>query len=248
MPARRRRSLVRSPSLRLEMWDAKMKGDIYKIQLEAVKPHALPIVASYQAIHELLISRVKEILSRFDSESSLLQEYMWYAEKMWKLTQQYGSNALQKEADALYLWYLARGRNDIALRMIAQALGIKISSLEYIVEKILTPVLISIIGKGALMADGSEQILIEYAGKIATISGYIDLSNMDVGDVVTIRCYVKIREDSDYKLYRSETFEGKQPEPALYMLPRLSGFALKTTLQQTAGAYKSFDYLFVKGV
>jgi hypothetical protein len=71
---------------------------------------------------------------------------------------------------------------------------------------------------------------------------------MDAGDVVTIRVYVKIREDSDYKLYRSETFEGKQGEPALYMLPRLSGFAFKATLQQTAGAYKSFDYLFVKGV
>jgi len=248
MPARRRRSYVRSPYLRLKMWDAKMKGDIYEIQLEAVKPLALPIVGSYQATHELLISRVKEILSRLNSEPSLLQEYMWYAEKMWKLTQRYGSDALQKEADALYLWYLARGRNDIALRMIAQALGIKISSLEHIVEKTLAPILTSIIGKGTLMADGSEQSLIEYAGEIATISGYIDLSNMDEGDTVIIRCYVKIREDSDYKLYRSETFEGKQPEPALYILPKLSGLAFKTTLQQTAGAYKSFDYLFVKGI
>jgi hypothetical protein len=230
------------------MWDAKMKGDIYKTQLEAVKPHALPRVASYQATHELLISTVKQILSRLNSEPHLLQEYMWYAEKMWKLTQQYSSNALQREADALYLWYLARGRSDITLRMVAQALGIKISPLEYIAEKTLTPLLISIVGKGTIIADGSEQTLIEYAGRIAQISGYVDLSNMDVGDVVAIRCYVKIREDSDYRLYHSETFEGKQPEPALYMLPRLSGFTLKTTLQQTAGAYKSYDYLFVKGV
>jgi hypothetical protein len=229
------------------MWDAKMKGDIYKIQLEAVKPHTLPKVASYQAIHELLISKVKEILSSLNPEQPLIQEYMWYAEKMWKFTQQYNSNALQKEADALYLWYLARGRNDIALRMIAQALGIKISSLENIVEKILAPILISIIGKGTLIADGTEQTLIEYAGRITTISGYIDLGNMDVGDVVTIRSYVKIREDSDYKLYHSEIFEGNQLKPALYILPRLSGIAFKTTLQQTAGAFKSYDFLFVKG-
>jgi hypothetical protein len=70
---------------------------------------------------------------------------------------------------------------------------------------------------------------------------------MDVGDVVTIRSYVKIREDSDYKLYHSEIFEGNQLKPALYILPRLSGIAFKTTLQQTAGAFKSYDFLFVKG-
>jgi hypothetical protein len=247
MPARRRRSLIRSAVQRAEMWDAKMKGDIYKIQLEAVKDRALRRVAAYQSMHEQLIATVKRIVAG-SPEPFLVQEYMWFAEKMLKLLITYNDDALQKEADALYLWYLARGRNDVTLRMVAQSLGIKISPLEHIAERVLTPLLISIVGKGTIIADGSEQTLIEYAGRIASISGYVDLSNMDVGDAVTIRCYVKIREDSDYKLYRSETFEGKQPEPALYMLPRLSGFALKTTLQQTSGAYKSYDYLFVKGV
>jgi hypothetical protein len=247
MPARRRRSLIRSAVQRTEMWDAKMKGDIYKVQLEAVKDRALRRVAAYQSMHEQLIATVKRIVAE-SPEPFLVQEYMWFAEKMLKLLITYNDDALQKEADALYLWYLARGRSDITLRMVAQSLGIKISPLEHIAERVLTPLLISIVGKGTIIADGSEQTLIEYAGRVASISGYVDLSNMDAGDAVTIRCYVKIREDADYKLYRSETFEGKQPEPALYMLPRLSGFAFKTTLQQTSGAYKSYDYLFVKGV
>jgi hypothetical protein len=248
MPARRRRSLVRDPVLRTQMWEAKVKGDIYAQQLEAVKPLALPAVASYQATHEYLISVVKGVLSALGTEQSLVQEYMWYAEKMWKYTQQYGGSALQKQADALYLWYLARGRNDVALRAIAQSLGIKISPLEEIAEAVLAPALISVVGRGTVTADGTEQVLLEYAGRISTIAGYVDLSNMDAGDVVVIRSYVKVSPDEDFRLYRSETFEGRQIETALYLLPRLSGFAMRVTLQQTAGTYKSFDFLFVKGV
>jgi len=248
MPPRRRRSLIRSPIQRTQMWDAKMKGDIYSIQLTATKPLALPKVASYQTTHEQLISIVKQALSNYPSEIPILQEYMWFAEKLWKLTQTYTSKALQYEADALYLWYLARGRADLALRTVAKGLNINISSLEDIVNRVLTPALISIVKKDTIVANGTEQVLIEYVGRISTISGYVDLSNMEDGDTVIIRSYVKIKEDKDYVLYRPETFINKQLEPALHLLPRVTGVAMKVTLQQTTGTYKSFDYLFVKGV
>jgi len=247
MPARRRRSLVRDPVLRTMMWEAKVKGDIYAQQLEAVKPFALPAVAGYQATHERLISTVKSVLAALGTEQSLVQEYMWYAEKLWKYTQQYGGDALQRQADALYLWYLARGRSDAALRAVAQSLGIKISPLEEIVERVLAPALISVVAKGTLTADGTEQALLEYSGRISTIAGYVDLGNMEEGDAVVIRIYVRVTEDSDFRLYRSETFEGRQIESALYVLPRLSGLAMRVTLQQTAGTFKTFGYLFVKG-
>ena len=107
--------------------------------------------------------------------------------------------------------------------------------------------LLRILRKGTLVADGSEQTLIEYSGAVALISGYVDLSNMTDGDEVAITSYVKIKEDGDYIVYRREVFTGKQPEPALYILPRPAGLAYKVTLQQTAGVYKSFDYLFIKG-
>jgi hypothetical protein len=207
----------------------------------------MPRVASYQATHETLISTVKNVLSQFPSEAPILQEYMWYAEKLWKLTQQYRSQALQSQADALYLWYLARGRNDLALRVTAKTLGISISPIEEIMDKILSPLLLKIIGKGTILTDGTEQTIIEYKGTVSLISGYIDLTNMEEGDITTIKSYAKIREDGEYVLYRTETFTGKHPEPALYLLPRLAGYAYKVTIQQTAGPYKNYDYLFVKG-
>jgi hypothetical protein len=229
------------------MWDKKMSGEIYATLLPPLKKLAMPKVAGYQSIHENLISTVKNALSNFPSEIPILQEYMWYAEKLWKFTQHYGDKALQNEADALYLWYLARGRNELALRFVAKALGISISPLEEIMDKILSPILLKIIAKNTILADGTEQTLLEYSGAISLISGYIDLSNMVEGDEVTITSYVKIKEGGDYVRYRSENFTGKQPEPALYLLPRLVGIASKVTLKQTSGSYKNFDYLFVKG-
>jgi len=246
MPARRRRSLGRYASLRFRLWDAKVKGDVYATQLKAVKPVVLDRVAHYQVIHEYLISLVRNIVGQYGVEGALVQEYMWYAQKLWKFTQMYRSNALQIQADALFLWYLARGRNEVVLRAIAKALGIKISSTEVIFERVGLVILLEEIGKGTLVADGTEQTVVEYVGT-AVIQGYIDLQNMEAGDEVRIKVYVKVREDGDYKLYEESTYADVQPKPAICFVPRLSGFAFKTTLQQTAGVFKSFDYVFVRG-
>lgn len=247
MPARRRRSMDRSPINRLEMWNRKMNPSVYATVLEKTKPLALPKVAGYQVTHEYIISLVKSALQNYPSEIAIMQEYMWYAEKMWKISQKYKSTALQNEADALFLYYLARGRNENALRTIALAFNIKISSSDIIFERIGVPALLSIIGKGTILTDGTEQTILTYVG-LAIIQGYIDLSNMTEGDEVTIRIYVKIKETGDYKLYAPETYYGKQPAPAIYVTPKLSGYAFKVTIQQTQGTYKSFDYLFTKSL
>jgi len=247
MPARRRRTASRSPSQRFRMWDAKVKGDVYATQLKAVKPIVLDRVATYQATHEYLISMVRNIVGQYGDEGALIHEYLWYAQKLWKFAHTYKSKALQLQSDALFLWYLARGREEVLLRTIASSLGIKISSSEEIWERIGVPALLAVIGKGTLTADGTQQILLEYLGT-AVIQGYIDLSNMAEGDQVRIRSYVRIREDGDYKPYGDEIYDGIQPQPALYHMPRLSGYAFRVTLQQTAGVYKSFDYLFVRGL
>jgi len=246
MPARRRRTASRSPSQRFRMWDAKVKGDVYATQLKAVKPIVLDRVATYQATHEYLISMVRNIVGQSGDEGALIHEYLWYAQKLWKFAHTYKSKALQLQSDALFLWYLARGRNEVILRTVALALGIKISSTENIIERIWVPILLQEIGKGTLIADGTEQTLLEYVG-MAMIQGYIDLQNMTEGDTVRIRAYVKIIEDGDYKLYEEEVYSGAQPQPALYFVPKLSGYAFKATLEQIAGVYKSFDYVFVRG-
>lgn len=247
MPARRRRTLSRSPIERAMLWDAKMRGDVYATQLSATKSLALPKIASYMTTHEYLISIVKNVTSQMSAESSRTQEYMWYAQKMERLVRTYKSDALQKEADSLYLWFLSRGLNDVALRAIAQALGIRISTLETIMERIMAPLLLKVIAEGSITANGTEQTLLEYHG-LAIISGYIDLSSMDLEDTVIIKAYVKMEKGGDWVLYRPETFVGKQTEPALYIMPRLSAYAFKITIQQTTGTFKTFKYLFIKGV
>jgi len=247
MPAKRRHGIPRPPSRRFEMWDKKMDPGVYSYTLSKTKLIGGPDEMNYQTVFENLLNIVKKILQDTD-EYSNTQAYMWYAEKLWSLTQKYSGPALQKEADALYLWHLARGRNDTVLRIIAKSLGVNISSLESILENVMAPLLLSIVKQGSITTDGSEQTIVEYTGNISQISGYIDLSNMQDGDTVTIRTYVKIIPDGEYRLYDGETFVGKQESPALYILPRLTGVAYKVTIQQTSGLYKSFDYLFVKGV
>lgn len=244
---RRRATLTRSPILRATMWDKKVDGQTYAAQLAASKPLALPRVAEYQVEHEHLISIVKGILEKF-ALTPQTHEYMWYASKLYGLLRKYSGQALKKEVDAVFLYYLAKGMDEMALRLIARALGIKVSTIEDISEKVLSPILLRVITSGTLIADGTEQTLLEYTGNVAMISGYIDLSNMRFGDEVSISIYVKLRPDGEYRLYRKEEFIGAQEEPAIYMLPRLSGVGIKVTLQQTSGTYRGFDYYFAKGV
>ena len=245
MPARRRRTLSRSSAQRTELWNRKVKGDIYALQLPAVKKLALDRVAMYQATHEYLIDLVRNIVGQIGSEPHLIQEYMWYAQKLWSFTQKYSSKALQIQADALFLWYLARGRDELTLRTIAYSLGIKISKTEDILGKIGRVAILSKVAEGTLEANGSEQTVMEYIG-LTEIGGYIDLSNMTDGDEVRIKIYVKIKEDGKYATLIDETFSDKQPKPAVYIVPKLSGYAFKVTLQQTKGTYKTFDYFFAQ--
>jgi len=247
MPARRRRSLFTYPIERTRMWDAKMNPEVYREYLLATKPRALEKVAKYQSSFQTILTNVKGVIVQLEENPSLTQEYMWYAEKLWKYTQTYSSQGLQLQADALFLWYLARGLREDVLRAIARTLGIKISDTEIIMERLGVPAMLKVIAKGSIITNGTEQQILEYVG-LATISGWIDLSNMKFGDEIIIRVYTKIKEDGDYVLYTSEPYMGEQTKPALCILPRLTGYAYRVTIEQTAGSYKSFDYLFVKGL
>uniref|UniRef100_A0A7J3JQ24 Uncharacterized protein n=1 Tax=Ignisphaera aggregans TaxID=334771 RepID=A0A7J3JQ24_9CREN len=247
MPAKRRRTLSRSPILRAIMWDKKMDAETYSEYLQVTKPLALTKITEYQALHETLISMVKSMLEKVGRVHETHQ-YMWYTTKLYKLTKIYSGEALNKEATIIFLEYLIRGLNESILRAIALTLGIKIGSLADILEKQLSPLLIKIISQGTIIADGTEQTLLEYVGDIALISGYINLSNMREDDKVIVSSYIKLTPTSDYVLYHSEVFSGQQTEPALYVHPRLSGVALKVTLRQVSGIYKSFEYLFVKSI
>ena len=94
---------------------------------------------------------------------------------------------------------------------------------------------------GVVKADGTEQTLVEYVG-IGVVKGYIDLSEMEDGDEVIVAQYVRVDKQTGWKRYAREVYTDKQEDPALYITPKPCDYALKITLQQTKGNYRSFIY------
>lgn len=75
---------------------------------------------------------------------------------------------------------------------------------------------------GTLIADGFEQTITE-AVHLMKISGYIDFSNMEVGDEVVIRQYMRVKEDGPYKKYGEQIYVDVQDPPLLYITTKKSG-------------------------
>jgi len=101
--------------------------------------------------------------------------------------------------------------------------------------------------EGTLTADGSEQTVVEATGTLEfQLDGYIDLSNMASGDTVVVREYMKIASGGNYVKYAEETYSGAQSIPLLHIVTKPARYALKVTLQQTAGTNRDYPYQFFK--
>lgn len=98
--------------------------------------------------------------------------------------------------------------------------------------------------RGDITADGTEQALLEFEG-VGKISGHVNMENTTDGDVVVIRQYIKVKDGGAYVKYAEETYSGTQALPLVHITPKAVDVALKVTLQQTAGAFKTFEYSFV---
>jgi len=137
MTRRRRAVAHRTVAQRLRMWDRKLEPDTYAVYLTQVKDMARDKFLRYQAVHEYLIKIVKDVVSKHPDETARQHAYMWFAQGLWYCTQRYSDTALQREADSLYIYYLCLGLKDEALREVASRLGVKISPISYIVEKVI---------------------------------------------------------------------------------------------------------------
>jgi hypothetical protein len=102
-----------------------------------------------------------------------------------------------------------------------------------------------ILAEGTVTADGTEQTVLEAQG-IMNLEGYIDLSQMANTDTVTIRRYVKIQQNGEYRLHGEETYAGIQAQPIIRFPPIAGLYGIKITLKQTSGTYKNFPYQFFK--
>lgn len=182
---RKRRSLAyRTASQRVRKWDAKVKGDVYAMILEDVKPLALERFAPYQVTHEWLISLVKNIIGKYGFDHQITQEYMWYAQRLWYLTQRYRSKALQLESDAIFVYYVYRGRSETILREIASALGIKISSWDNIYRRL---------GMSEeIIYRGTKRALKETLERVATDTTDVDITYDAEGRIKEITKYDKV--------------------------------------------------------
>lgn len=97
--------------------------------------------------------------------------------------------------------------------------------------------------EGNLDADGSEQTVVEYAG-LGRLSGYIDLSEMQAGDAVEVKEYGVALTGGAYALHASEQYGGAQALPMLHVSPKPSYVAVKVTLRQFAGVFRSYPNSF----
>ena len=98
--------------------------------------------------------------------------------------------------------------------------------------------------QGNLDADGSEQILVEYTG-VGKLYGTVDLHEMQIGDKVVLRQYIKLLPNSDFQKYAEESYSGTQENPVVYFLEKATDVAIKITLQQTEGIFRSSEHNFM---
>jgi len=140
MVRRRRRTIDRNPINRVIMWDSKLEPETYGRYLVLTKEIARRAFTRYQFIHEELIRIVKQVLSKYPSEVAREHAYMWFAQGIWYITQRYSDKALQKEADALFTYFLFLGLREDALREIAEKLGVKISDYDTLLDPVAMPV------------------------------------------------------------------------------------------------------------
>ncbi|MEM2249935.1 MAG: hypothetical protein QXO00_02390 [Candidatus Bathyarchaeia archaeon] len=105
------------------------------------------------------------------------------------------------------------------------------------------------LGSGKFKTSETEEIVFEYAKtEPFTISGYINLKEMEEGDTIIIREYVKLATNGDYTLYAEEEYNGKQKEPILHISKRPAMNGIKITIQQTKGTFKQVSWEFYGGV
>ena len=107
--------------------------------------------------------------------------------------------------------------------------------------------MVQVLKEGTLIADGSKQTLLEFT-EFGTVEGYINLSNMEAGDTITIQYYLKAKKDGDYHLYHSETYSDVQTNPTVHFVKLPTKYGCKIILEQTHGVHQSLDYIFFKEV
>jgi len=96
-----------------------------------------------------------------------------------------------------------------------------------------------------------ETTVIEIAGEAEEymVEGYIDVSQLQSGDSITIREYIAV-DGVNYNTYITLTLSDAQQDPVLRFHTKtlLRSMKYKITITQTSGALRTFKYGFVEEV
>lgn len=98
--------------------------------------------------------------------------------------------------------------------------------------------------EGKIVANGTEQLVCETSA-LAVFSGFISLSQMQLGDKVILRQYVDI--GNGFEEYHEDTYADAQESSLVHFLPmELASKTVRVTLEQTAGAFREFRFKYYK--
>jgi hypothetical protein len=134
----------------------------------------------------------------------------------------------------------------IALTFAVILVGVIIAVLAWFLER--QKLTLTHLGSGTFMTSSTEEPIFEYTRtEPFTLTGYVNLKNMEDGDTIYLRQYVKLAIDDEYTLYAEEEYRDKQKEPLINIekLPAIRG--IKVTVQQVSGTYKYLPWEFYGG-
>ena len=95
---------------------------------------------------------------------------------------------------------------------------------------------------GTVPMTGAQDTVFEVTDYKNFVEAYVDLTNMQAGDSVTVREYMKIVSGGAYVLYGTETYTDAQTINLLWITPKPNNYGIKFTMQQTAGVNRTFPY------
>lgn len=222
-----------------------VKYDSNTIGTKFEQSKALAIQGEAEAIHRnaLLEQKVKQALRTESISSTQLLAYFYIAESAQLLTRKYRAGTLALEASLLRFKWIQQGLELGLLDRVLFLAGIDVSKL--MMWNVGAPILPQPLGSGVLTADGLEQLVAEITG-LNRIMGYVNLSNLQAGDSVILKQYVKLLFLGSYSKYDEQSYSGVQTDPVVYIRSKESQFGVKITLQQTVGVNRSFEYDFFK--
>jgi len=93
----------------------------------------------------------------------------------------------------------------------------------------------------------AETTIIEVADQAEPniVEGYLDLSNLQDGDVLVVKEYINV-DGENLKLYAQATYEGVQAEPIIHFHSKTFQEGYKITITQTSGTLRSIPYWFLR--